>query len=226
MLIVMIWPALLAGGVALAGYLGRRKSNRINIEEAQKSRDFSERMSSTQWQRGVADMEAAGVNPALAYSQGGASSPQGAQGRVESETEGLSSAAQLRSQQAQIDLLNAQKKKVDAETEHVDRQVSLTDFDDRIVAAKFGQYFYNDPADRANFGKARPEFQRLLQAQHQQQIGSARQAMAQATLTELSEAELKAVSALFDAVGAPGKGGAAGIKMIIPALLTIFNRRR
>jgi hypothetical protein len=46
-------------------------------EEAQKARDFSERMSNTSYQRMVQDAQAAGINPALAINAGGASTPTG-----------------------------------------------------------------------------------------------------------------------------------------------------
>lgn len=54
----------------------------FNREEAQKNRDWQERMSNTQYQRAMADMQKAGLNPILAYSQGGAGVPGGAQATV------------------------------------------------------------------------------------------------------------------------------------------------
>lgn len=54
------------------------EQNAFNRDEAQKSRDFQERMSNTSYQRAVKDMQLAGINPVLAYQHGGASTPSGA----------------------------------------------------------------------------------------------------------------------------------------------------
>lgn len=80
---------------------------------------FAEKMSNTSYQRAVTDMQAAGLNPMLAYSQGGAHSPGGQQAPVfnrGSSSGSIHSAAQVEQLRAQTDLTRAQAENVRSQT--------------------------------------------------------------------------------------------------------------
>lgn len=83
---VLIGTALTAGSGLLTGLFNRdsqEKTNEaqmaFNAQQSELNRQFQERMSNTAYQRGMADMKAAGLNPILAYQKGGASAPSGGQ---------------------------------------------------------------------------------------------------------------------------------------------------
>jgi hypothetical protein len=66
-----------------------------NSAEALANREWQEHMSSTAYQRAVEDMKKAGLNPILAYANGGASTPGGSAGTISGASMGLASSSAL-----------------------------------------------------------------------------------------------------------------------------------
>lgn len=122
-------------GAAIGGSIGsgldaqgaQEDTNETNVMLAREQMAFQERMSNTSYQRATKDMQAAGLNPMLAVSQGGASSPSGSLAQVQNPVvAGMSSANQasqtamafqnLQASRAQTANVEAQTAKIKSET--------------------------------------------------------------------------------------------------------------
>lgn len=106
----MVWGAVIGAGASLlGGVLGnsaQSQTNRTNVRLAREQREWEERMANTSYQRGTEDLKKAGLNPMLAYSQGGATTPNVSAATVQAEdgmARGVSSAGDKAMQAASLE---------------------------------------------------------------------------------------------------------------------------
>jgi len=126
--------ALVTGGLSLAGGL---MSGIFSARQATQNRNFQERMSNTSYQRAMADMRAAGLNPMLAYKTGGAGTPTGAMGSMPDPiTPGINTAVSVRRNKAEIKNMGAQYDNIMAEQQLKDEQRGIATEDIRIKRNK------------------------------------------------------------------------------------------
>ena len=95
MLMQMGYNTLSAIQQGVYNHIEQQTAMAYNSAEAAKNRAWQAQMSNTSYQRAVEDMRKAGINPILAYTQGGASTPSGAQGTIGSASMGMASSSAL-----------------------------------------------------------------------------------------------------------------------------------
>ena len=152
-----LWRGVTGTGLTTA----QEQANAFSSNEAQKQRDWEEEMSNTSFQRQVADMQAAGVNPALMYGNGssGASTPSGSSASSVSPSQGASMSdlmqlfllpQQKELMSAQAENLRASAKKSGVQTEKIAEEIGLVrskiensnlDADQKRIALKYQDEF-------------------------------------------------------------------------------------
>lgn len=138
-----MWPAIAGIGSGIANFVGGLFQNSAQQQSADKQMAFQKEMSDTSYQRGMADMKAAGLNPILAYSQGGASSAAGAQANVTNPGEafskgvesGSNSAVKAQSMAPQIENIKSSTALNVAQTNKAMAEAKQTNLNSAITAA-------------------------------------------------------------------------------------------
>lgn len=129
-------PTIISAG---ANLLGTHITNRANSSEAQRNRDFQERMSNTAHQREVEDLMRAGLNPALSAGGMGASTPSGSQATMENYgnaintgLEGAMTASNLKTAKEQRKNIKEERNQIKAETKKTEEETKLLEYENDV----------------------------------------------------------------------------------------------
>lgn len=114
----------------------QKAQNQFNAQQAELQRDWETQMSNTAYQRVVADMQAGGINPAMAWSNGAASTPSGASASAGIASNGLDALSTLLQLKIQNKLADATIRKTNAEANKIETETPWIDTLNSLIAGK------------------------------------------------------------------------------------------
>lgn len=132
---------VIGAGVSLGG---AELSRQFASDEAQKQRKFVGKLSDTAYQRATADMRLAGLNPILAYQQGGASTPSGSMANVPDFGAAMARGAEAGSSAVKRGVDNAltrEQKKVATSAKDLNAQKTVQSIQDTETARLQGEVY-------------------------------------------------------------------------------------
>jgi hypothetical protein len=145
--------SILSGAASLAGGV---MANASSVQSAREQMAFQERMRATQYQTAVKDLQQAGLNPMLAYSQGGAGVPSGAMANIKDAIgPAVSSAVQAYQANAAIKNTEADTENKNESTNLIKSNVASTNMDTELKEA-------NSILANAQTAKVRAEMEESL----------------------------------------------------------------
>lgn len=135
----------------------------FNAGQAQIDRDWKTYMDNTRYQRGIQDMKAAGLNPMLAYHQGGAGTPTGSAASSGIGSTGMDSGSYAASQQSasQVEVNHALADKVRAEANEIRERTLNYDPQRREIEARIPRHAADIDKIRQDIGESAVRIEKL-----------------------------------------------------------------
>jgi len=168
----------------------------FNSAEALANREFQREMSNTSYQRAVKDMMAAGLNPMLAYSQGGASTPSGSAGSAPSAipmgnkgtaaAQGGAAAAAMQNTQADTAVKLANEKNLEADTANKRAELAGKQGSGQLNDAQVANLRANTSLAMANVDVAAQTKEKVI-AEVNKVLAEEKNISAQTALTKVNE---------------------------------------
>lgn len=217
----------------------QRQANAMNYKINLENRDWSERMANTEWQRGTADMLQAGINPMLAVSQGGASTPSNSAATVIPEDamgrgmQRLGETLMTMTTAAQVKNIEAQARKTNAEAGVIEgtsaNVIELSHWQNQKIQKEISKIIIEQNFTQDQAEQLQRMVPLLIEAARQDidlTKGQIASTAAKTKLDEYAAPSAKAEAEVWEKLGAAGRGaniGANALQQVIAIIRSILK---